>query len=165
MVCVPVVRSIVPALSRLALGLSCLLFSLLGSAHLDEKFLLSDAYAVSGSRCLRPSSDWLCCLCCGRGGGRAVEVPLKCCCNRGAPLLLVSTSVHAEGWFRALQRGHGEEIALLQQLALVGCSHCVSSRCLFTEKLHVFLKARVSIRPLDRVSRVGCDDATRVRDI
>lgn len=48
MVCVPVVRSIVPALSRLALGLSCLLFSLLGSAHLDEKFLLSDAYAERG---------------------------------------------------------------------------------------------------------------------
>lgn len=39
---------IVPALSRLALGLCCLLFSLLGSAHLDEKFLLSDAYAERG---------------------------------------------------------------------------------------------------------------------
>lgn len=39
---------IVPALSRLALGLCCLLFSLLGSTHLDEKFLLSDQYAERG---------------------------------------------------------------------------------------------------------------------
>lgn len=39
---------IVPALSRLVLGLCCLLFSLLGSGYLDEKFLLSDEYAAHG---------------------------------------------------------------------------------------------------------------------
>ncbi|XP_077511740.1 lysophosphatidylcholine acyltransferase 3 protein nessy isoform X1 [Amblyomma americanum] len=39
---------IVPALSRLALGMCCLLLSLVGSGHLDEKFLLSDEYAAHG---------------------------------------------------------------------------------------------------------------------
>ncbi|KAH7955512.1 hypothetical protein HPB52_001186 [Rhipicephalus sanguineus] len=39
---------IVPALSRLALGMGCLLFSLIGSGYLDEKFLLSDEFVTHG---------------------------------------------------------------------------------------------------------------------
>ncbi|XP_049520461.1 lysophospholipid acyltransferase 5-like isoform X3 [Dermacentor silvarum] len=39
---------IVPALSRLALGMGCLLFSLIGSGYLDEKFMLSDEFAAHG---------------------------------------------------------------------------------------------------------------------